>query len=311
MLKCSQGQINSLKLPSKKVVVVGLVGVVIIVGTLLFIKGGNSATGEDERDNIVASAPNVKDLAEIDSDMDGLRDWEEALWNTDPKNPDTDGDGTSDGNEATEQNKLVETSTTKESAMSSQVFSVTNELAKGVFANYMQTKSGDVPQQIVDSTNLSLVDQALTAGQIKSYSEKDIITLPETSQSALTDYGQKIGIIIQNNIYHTKQDEPELMKQLLESRDTSDAKNLADAALVYKVISDKLLAIPVPKVPNVIAFHLNLINSYYGMYQSILQMSVALEDPVIAMIGLKNATQFNKNISDFYALVNQFKKTSL
>ena len=310
MLKCSQGQINSLKLPSKKVVVVGLVGVVIIVGTLLFIKGGDSATGETERDNIVASAPNVKDLAEIDSDMDGLRDWEEALWNTDPKNPDTDGDGTSDGNEATEQNKLVETSATKESEMSSQVFSVTNELAKGVFANYMQTKSGDVPQQVVDNTNLSLVDQALTAGQIKSYTEKDIKTSQETDHTALVAYGQKVGIAIENYMYHLNQDEPELMKQMLTSRDTSDAKKLADSALVYKMISDKLLATPVPKVPNIIAFHLNLINSYYGMYQSILQMSVALDDPVIAMIGLKNAIQFNKNISDFYAQVNQYKNTT-
>ena len=34
-----------------------------------------------------------------DTDQDGLKDWEEALWKTNPKNPDTDGDGTSDGEE--------------------------------------------------------------------------------------------------------------------------------------------------------------------------------------------------------------------
>jgi len=37
-----------------------------------------------------------------DSDNDGLKDWEEALWKTDPQNPDTDGDGTPDGKEVAE-----------------------------------------------------------------------------------------------------------------------------------------------------------------------------------------------------------------
>ena len=34
-----------------------------------------------------------------DTDGDGLKDWEESLWNTDIQNPDTDGDGTQDGDE--------------------------------------------------------------------------------------------------------------------------------------------------------------------------------------------------------------------
>ena len=38
-------------------------------------------------------------VANADSDKDGLKDWEEALWKTDPKFSDTDGDGTPDGEE--------------------------------------------------------------------------------------------------------------------------------------------------------------------------------------------------------------------
>ena len=36
---------------------------------------------------------------DADTDADGLKDWEEALWKTDPKKADTDGDGTSDNEE--------------------------------------------------------------------------------------------------------------------------------------------------------------------------------------------------------------------
>ena len=34
-----------------------------------------------------------------DSDNDGLKDWEEVLWKTDPNNPDSDGDGMNDNEE--------------------------------------------------------------------------------------------------------------------------------------------------------------------------------------------------------------------
>lgn len=46
-------------------------------------------------------ALSAKNSAELDrdDDADGLKNWQEALWRTDPKNPDTDGDGTNDGSE--------------------------------------------------------------------------------------------------------------------------------------------------------------------------------------------------------------------
>ena len=42
---------------------------------------------------------NAGETLSKDSDNDGLKDWEEALWKTDAHNPDTDGDGTTDNHE--------------------------------------------------------------------------------------------------------------------------------------------------------------------------------------------------------------------
>ena len=42
----------------------------------------------------------LNNITRRDNDNDGLKDWEEGLWRTDPNNPDTDGDGTNDGDEA-------------------------------------------------------------------------------------------------------------------------------------------------------------------------------------------------------------------
>ncbi|MEK7541563.1 MAG: hypothetical protein AAB533_01815, partial [Patescibacteria group bacterium] len=43
-------------------------------------------------------APQVAALTR-DQDADGLKDWEEGIFRTDPQNPDTDADGTPDGEE--------------------------------------------------------------------------------------------------------------------------------------------------------------------------------------------------------------------
>ncbi|MCH7529851.1 hypothetical protein IIB50_01915 [Patescibacteria group bacterium] len=59
----------------------------------------------------VASIPNTVPQTTLDSDDDGLKDWEEVLWGTDPFNPDTDNDGTDDGVEiAVDRNPLVSSS---------------------------------------------------------------------------------------------------------------------------------------------------------------------------------------------------------
>src|SRR5688572_24074343 len=51
------------------------------------------AIGEGAQNNLYKMAE------EQDSDNDGLKDWEEILWQTDSNNKDTDSDGTSDGEE--------------------------------------------------------------------------------------------------------------------------------------------------------------------------------------------------------------------
>ena len=55
-------------------------------------KGEEGTDGESAKDLFVISPP-------VDSDGDGLSDEEEAIYGTDPHNPDTDGDGYTDGEE--------------------------------------------------------------------------------------------------------------------------------------------------------------------------------------------------------------------
>ncbi len=102
--------INILVLPSKKVMTLfGACG--IAVGSIAFAALYSSKINAEKKpSNLIADTSSVikNKILEKDTDNDNLKDWEEALWKTDPRVADTDGDGTNDGAEIKSQrNPLV------------------------------------------------------------------------------------------------------------------------------------------------------------------------------------------------------------
>lgn len=76
----------------KKILIGG--AIILVAGIwLLWFVGGRTANNTNGGTN------GSQKIVAADADSDGLPDWEEALWKTDSKNPDTDGDGATDGAE--------------------------------------------------------------------------------------------------------------------------------------------------------------------------------------------------------------------
>src|ERR1035437_1193625 len=90
-------KINRKYLPSKNFLIALSVAVAIIIITVI-INYSKSNTTKYNNDNLVTSNASSSVLT-IDSDSDGLPDWKEVLYGTDPHKADTDGDGTPDGEE--------------------------------------------------------------------------------------------------------------------------------------------------------------------------------------------------------------------
>src|SRR3989338_8922620 len=80
--------------------ILAVVGILAFIGGLFYLRTGRSEITVGK----VAPAE-AKKAAEVllrDQDEDGLKDWEEELWKTDALKADSDGDGTSDGEEGKE-----------------------------------------------------------------------------------------------------------------------------------------------------------------------------------------------------------------
>lgn len=78
-------------------VVLILIPLILLGGVFVFSYVRRARVSETP---IVALRDNTsRDNLNVDSDGDGLKDWEEQIYGTNPHNPDTDGDGTNDGDE--------------------------------------------------------------------------------------------------------------------------------------------------------------------------------------------------------------------
>ncbi len=75
-----------------------LIALILAIGLILFV-GSYSKKGAFSQINIWKGKETIIESQNKDTDNDGLRDWEEELYKTNPYDPDTDGDGYLDGEE--------------------------------------------------------------------------------------------------------------------------------------------------------------------------------------------------------------------
>lgn len=234
------------------------------------------------------------DLANKDSDSDGLKDWEEALWKTDPKNPDTDGDGTLDGDEvklgrnpavAGPNDSIADhpISGPANPSLTDPKLTETDRFARSVFTKYMTLKQGGMPMTGDNQASLvqsMLQDQSLDV-DATVYSKKDF-TLTSDSDLSLKQYGNSMahilmtysiaskdaGVIARNSIDHNNPDEIAEMDPLIKSYDT---------------ILTQIRKVKVP--PSALNVHIGLVNSLSDLLATIKSMRAMYVDPLRSLKG--------------------------
>ncbi len=78
-----------------RILIASILGVVLLA-LVAYTQRPNLQTPFTNNTPSITASSTEKIVYDLDSDADGLKDWEETLWGTDPKNPDTDGDGIDD-----------------------------------------------------------------------------------------------------------------------------------------------------------------------------------------------------------------------
>jgi hypothetical protein len=258
-------------------------------------------------------------FSEKDSDNDGLKDWEETLWGTDPMKSDTDGDGTKDGDEVkagrsptnkgtndkiTSQDLPValQASTTKAATTTP-----TTVFAQELFSRYMSLKqSGEnvTPEMQADLISQILLEHNAQSSDAPVYTTRDFKVASSETLDSVRAYGNAMGSILKNDAPKIDMPELALVELAVENSDPSKLEKIGIMVEAYQKMLAKMKALTVP--PSAASLHAAVMTSLGGVIYSDQAMQKYFSDPITAMIGLQQYQQTANDTIDTFASVESY-----
>ncbi|MES2087921.1 MAG: hypothetical protein V4467_02920 [Patescibacteria group bacterium] len=294
----------------KTIVIIVVLASIVALLVVVFIKFSKSTTYTSSLDE---STIQSKMLA-VDTDSDGLKDWEEQLWKTDPKNPDSDGDGALDGEEiktgrdplkAGPNDKLdTDTITAKINPETESDLSETDKFSRELFVKIIAAGESDTPPTEADYENFlnQTIQQQIDAQKIKNYTSEDVKVDAEETPEKIRAYGNTIASILTKKPPQKLEFEIAIVDRAQTKNDPEELKKLEPLIAEYKRIEHDLIKVTVPK--SALKNHLLLINATTAMAWSITGLEYVLSDPLKALPGV---TAYSDNADGFQNAIRSFK----
>lgn len=277
-------------LPSKKILLL-LGGCILIVGAIIFI------SNFDRVKTLVAvkqakselGTGSVADFVGQDTDGDTIADWEEPLWGTDPNNPDTNGDGISDGEEvkqkktALQSNPETQAEYNETELLSQELFTLINSLSA----------SGALTDEAMQNIANTFVQNTIAEEVAPDAYTRSMLDISYNSGSAsLRTYQNALEKTISPAIEKGVGQEMQAIASGIYLGDASFFQNLAVAGDVYLQTSKALIAIP--NIPSTVAsYHLALANDMEKIGMSLKSMTDMIDNPAAglgAFVSYQNYT---------------------
>lgn len=236
--------------------------------------------------------------ASLDTDKDGLKDWEERLWGTDPNNPDTDGDGAQDGEEIRQNrdplksgpdDKVIQfqPAAVSEKLNAQSQNNLTEELARQLVVSYFSQKAAGKEPVI---SGQELVNNVLEGapGRIlqDEFNEEDFSRFSKNSIESKKFFLNQIGEILKNNFQAIQESEIAVLTRSFKNENSEELKKLDEYELAYaKTVSD-LKNLSIPDSKDFKNIHLLIINIMNNLRKSVEMMRLSYGDPIKGFIGL-------------------------
>lgn len=255
-------------IPSKKVFALILISISLVTSAFIFAEHRNKTasapiyTAQEQTTNLIAGTIDTYK----DSDGDGLKDWEETLWGTDPKVADA---------EKLQKEKAVVVK--KEETP----LTATDKLARSFFSQYMNLKEVGLQNDKDTQENLAktLADAAESAELPKLYTTSNIKT---STTISVRDYGNNFGSIFKENSAGTN--EAAILRDALTLESKTKLRELDPILANYKRLRTGLLNMQVP--PQAAAAHIDFLNALNKLIFIIELFQKAFTDPIASVQGL-------------------------
>lgn len=292
---------NGMK-PRTKIILSSIAGIALVGGSYLALNPPKKKTAPSlSKSTLSATGGPVLPSSIIvqDSDKDGIADWEEALWKTDPQNPDSDGDGISDGDEVKANrdpslkgagNLSVKIETETPSATTA-----TGKFSLGVLQNYIKLKEAE---QTGTKADIPTPEEFLKANEVKilapQYKPSYFSTVQDTKETR-TAYAVALDAILKKYSSEESQGELEIFAAALQSEDKEILAKLKPIAEKYRSMVKDLLVITVPN--GALLLHTDFVNSISALAESTISLADFLNDPLKGMSALTEYDRASTQVS--------------
>ncbi len=268
---------------------------------------GYRALDDQDISRVDTLATSSQDIGERDTDVDGIPDWEEHLYGSNPKKFDTDSDGTPDGEEVRLNRNPALANTAKRGVAPTDLLEEIQDpnfatsstdilgLKKEFFAKFLAKEA----EQIRNTTYRDLLRKFDAKKVIPTNQLIDLRVDSDNSAEALRTYGNNFGLLIDKYTKRTHRTEDEIVTDALKIKKDSALKELQLPAISYKNFSSDLKALSVPS--SLAPSHLQVVNGYEGMSKGLLVMQVLFSDPINGAGGYQVYTTQKVEVTKGYA----------
>lgn len=293
-------------LPSKKFAKI-LISVLVIGAVIFFVTKANTSHSLKSSKNTISLTP--QEIIEGDRDGDGVRDWEESLWGTNPDAKDTDEDGVGDLEEIEARRKEIASKQGIQLDENSENLNETDIFSRDIFASIISLKekgmlTQDAVKQLAEAAGKSFTGKVEIEDKTTSDSLKSLSDTPENRKA----YIKQIDVLLAEYWKKGINQEFQVFGTYSDTENPATLSELSQIATIYEDLSNALIKIPVPTSLKV--SHRDLVNITYKMSVALKNVSQAETNEIMSAVGItqyKDQTiEFSRIINVYTILVNQY-----
>lgn len=292
-------------LPSKKIAIVLGVLCLLAVGLAYFFSklGNSSVAGSENNTNVEVVA--LEDLNNRDTDGDGVKDWEEALWGTDPNKKDTAGDGVGDFATIAKKRQIIVSGNAN--VTTNTTSTVTDIFAQQFFSSVASLKqAGGLTKENIDTLAQTAVTNLTVPTDPIRYKIENVRTIEATPETIAT-FKKELKKIATGLPVDTLGSEVVLLsKGINKPKNPKLEAQLKSISSTYALLAERSSRITVPST--MVNAYVDLINAYYGLSVATTGLSLVYTDPVQSVQALSlHRTQTTK-LSDAIDTISAYLK---
>ncbi len=287
--KCYNESINKLDwLKQKKVLFIALA--VVFVVALFLTKNKTIFKNQAQGGLVYSGNETVGDLISRDTDLDGVTDWEEGLFGTDPTKKDTNDDGIPDNIEiAKRRGQNIENGELNLSINNSENLnnlSQTDLLSRELFSTVAAlNQAGAIDQSTIDKLSETIIQQVNNSGTGKTFIYSDLKVVKADTVQAITKYNNTLGSIYQK--YPMKYTVLDVLQKFVIDEENVDESVLPQLDPIIKQTNSIISEMAKMEVPESLTFlHLDVLNALQKLSENISTIRLYSTDPVIALGGI-------------------------